>query len=79
MKTIPDDRRAWRGVTLQPAGACAGARPRQRSRRARRCSRAVTLPAAGAAKLTVTTPGWKDGADIDFKYTQYQGNDFPWP
>jgi len=37
----------------------------------------VTLPAAGAGKLTVTTPGWKDGADIDFKYTQYQGNEFP--
>lgn len=37
----------------------------------------VTLPNAGAGKLTVTTPGWKDGADIDFKYTQYQGNTFP--
>ncbi|MFT3723560.1 MAG: YbhB/YbcL family Raf kinase inhibitor-like protein [Hyphomonadaceae bacterium] len=37
----------------------------------------VTLPAPAAAKLTVTTPGWKDGADIDFKYTQYQGNNFP--
>ncbi len=37
----------------------------------------VTLPGAGAAKMTVTTPGWKDGADIDFKYTQYQGNNFP--
>lgn len=37
----------------------------------------VTLPNAGAAKLTVTTPGWKEGADIDFKYTQYQGNNFP--
>lgn len=29
------------------------------------------------AKLTVTTPGWKDGADIPFEYTQYQGNKFP--
>jgi para-nitrobenzyl esterase len=37
----------------------------------------VTLPAKDGAKLTVTTPGWKDGADIDFKYTQYQGNNFP--
>jgi para-nitrobenzyl esterase len=37
----------------------------------------VTLPAKDAAKLTVTTPGWKDGADIAFKYTQYQGNEFP--
>ena len=37
----------------------------------------VTLATAGAAKLTVTTPGWKEGADIDFKYTQYHGNAFP--
>jgi Raf kinase inhibitor-like YbhB/YbcL family protein len=37
----------------------------------------VTLPAKDGAKLTVTTPGWKDGGDIDFKYTQYQGNNFP--
>lgn len=37
----------------------------------------VTLATAGAAKLSVTTPGWKEGADIDFKYTQYQGNAFP--
>jgi para-nitrobenzyl esterase len=35
----------------------------------------ATHPAA--AKLTVTTPGWKDGADIPFEYTQYQGNKFP--
>ncbi|HOY78324.1 MAG TPA: YbhB/YbcL family Raf kinase inhibitor-like protein [Hyphomonadaceae bacterium] len=37
----------------------------------------VTLSAKDGAKLTVTTPGWKDGADIDFKYTQYKGNEFP--
>lgn len=37
----------------------------------------VTLPAKDNAKLTVTTPGWKDGGDIDFKYTQYKGNEFP--
>jgi Raf kinase inhibitor-like YbhB/YbcL family protein len=35
----------------------------------------ATHPAA--AKLTVTTPGWKEGADIPFEYTQYQGNTFP--
>jgi len=35
----------------------------------------VTNPAQ--AKLTVTTPGWKEGEDIPFKYTQYQGNHFP--
>jgi Raf kinase inhibitor-like YbhB/YbcL family protein len=28
-------------------------------------------------KLNVTTPGWKNGEDIPFKYTQYQGNAFP--
>lgn len=37
----------------------------------------VTLPAKDGAKLTVTTPGWKNGEDIPFKYTQYQGNNFP--
>lgn len=37
----------------------------------------VTLPAKDGGKLHVTTPGWKNGADIDFKYTQYQGNNFP--
>jgi Raf kinase inhibitor-like YbhB/YbcL family protein len=35
----------------------------------------VTLPAKD--KLTVTTPGWKNGEDIPFKFTQYQGNAFP--
>jgi Raf kinase inhibitor-like YbhB/YbcL family protein len=37
----------------------------------------VTLPAKSGAKLTVTTPGWKEGEDIAFRYTQYQGNTFP--
>jgi para-nitrobenzyl esterase len=37
----------------------------------------ATLPAKDGARLTVTTPGWKDGADIAFRYTQYQGNEFP--
>lgn len=37
----------------------------------------VTLPAKDGAKLAVTTPGWKNGEDIPFKYTQYQGNNFP--
>lgn len=35
----------------------------------------ATMP--GKEKLTVTTSGWKDGEDIPFKYTQYQGNNFP--
>jgi Raf kinase inhibitor-like YbhB/YbcL family protein len=37
----------------------------------------VTATNPAKEKLTVTTPGWKDGADIPFKYTQYQGNNFP--
>ncbi len=35
----------------------------------------ATMP--GKEKLTVTTSGWKEGEDIPFKYTQYQGNNFP--
>jgi para-nitrobenzyl esterase len=35
----------------------------------------ANLPAAG--KLTVTTPAFKDGADIPFENTQYRGNVFP--
>lgn len=37
----------------------------------------VTVTNPAKAKLTVTTPGWKTGEDIPFKYTQYQGNNFP--
>lgn len=37
----------------------------------------LTAPATAGGKLTVTTPGWKDGEDIAFRYTQYQGNSFP--
>lgn len=37
----------------------------------------VTTTNPAKAKLTVTTPGWKNGEDIPFKYTQYQGNEFP--
>jgi Raf kinase inhibitor-like YbhB/YbcL family protein len=37
----------------------------------------VTATHPAKSKLTVTTPGWKNGEDIAFKYTQYQGNTFP--
>src|SRR5690242_12764893 len=37
----------------------------------------VTVTNPAKIKLTVTTQGWKDGEDIPFKYTQYQGNEFP--
>jgi len=37
----------------------------------------VTLPAKDGAKPTETTPGWRHGEDIAFRYTQYQGNEFP--
>ncbi len=35
------------------------------------------LPAKGGAKLTVSSPAFKPGADIPFANTQYQGNVFP--
>jgi para-nitrobenzyl esterase len=34
-----------------------------------------TIPAK--AKLTVATPGWSNGGDIAFDYTQYRDNKFP--
>ena len=37
----------------------------------------LLAPAKGMAKLTVTTPAFKDGADIPFENTQYRGNIFP--
>ena len=37
----------------------------------------VEFPAKGGAKLTVTTPAWKDGGDIPYENTQYRGNVFP--
>ena len=37
----------------------------------------VTLPAKNNAKLTVTTPGWANNADIPYEYTQYRTNTFP--
>jgi para-nitrobenzyl esterase len=37
----------------------------------------TAAPAKGGAKLTVTSPGFKQMADIPFEFTQYQGNKFP--
>jgi para-nitrobenzyl esterase len=37
----------------------------------------VVLPAAGGAKLSVTTPAFSAGGDIPFENTQYRGNVFP--
>ena len=37
----------------------------------------TAVPAKGGAKLTVTSPAFKQGADIPFENTQYQGNKFP--
>ena len=36
----------------------------------------VEFPSKGSAKLTVTTPAWKDGGDIPYENTQYRGNIF---
>lgn len=37
----------------------------------------TNIPAKGGAKLTVSSPAFKHGADIPFENTQYQGNKFP--
>ena len=37
---------------------------------------AVTLPANGSAKLTVTSPAFRSGANIPYVNTQYRGNIF---
>jgi para-nitrobenzyl esterase len=37
----------------------------------------VSHPAKDSSKLTVTSPAFKDGADIPFENTQYRGNIFP--
>ena len=37
----------------------------------------TTVPAKDGAKLTVTSPAFKDGADFPFENTQYRGNKFP--
>lgn len=37
----------------------------------------VLLPAKNGAKLTVTSPAFKDGGDIPLENTQYKGNVFP--
>jgi para-nitrobenzyl esterase len=37
----------------------------------------VTLPAKGGAKLTVTSPAFKQMGDIPFENTQYRTNTFP--
>src|SRR6476469_10061643 len=37
----------------------------------------TNAPAKGSAKLTVTSPAFKNMGDIPFENTQYQGNKFP--
>ena len=37
----------------------------------------VTVTHPASESLTVTTPGWENGADIPFEYTQYESNTFP--
>jgi para-nitrobenzyl esterase len=37
----------------------------------------TNLPAKGGAKLTVSTPAFKDMQDIPYENTQYRGNKFP--
>jgi para-nitrobenzyl esterase len=49
----------------QPPAAAGPARPN------------VIVEYPAKAKLTVTTPAWKDGADIPYENTQYRTNTFP--
>jgi para-nitrobenzyl esterase len=37
----------------------------------------LTIPAKGGAKLMVSSPAFKEGADIPMENTQYKGNVFP--
>ncbi len=62
---------------LAPAAIAQGAPPPPEVEAGAELKAIVTLPAKDGAKLDVSTPGWADGADIDFKYTQYEGNEFP--
>ena len=57
-------------LTITPALAQPAAAPA-------RPNALVEFPAQGGAKLTVTTPAWKDGGDIPYENTQYRGNVFP--
>ena len=59
------------GALAQAPAAAPAADPQMRERAI------VRIPAKGGAKLTVTTPAWKDGGDIPFENTQYRGNTFP--
>ena len=38
---------------------------------------AAMMPAKSAAKITITSPAFAEGADIPFENTQYKGNTFP--
>jgi para-nitrobenzyl esterase len=64
------------GVMLAATAAFAQAPPPE-TEVALSMSALNTLPAKGGAKLTVTSPAFKQGADIPFANTQYQGNTFP--
>ena len=54
-------------------------RLRRRSKPARISLAIVTLPAMSDEfkEIDVMSGGWPDGGDIPFKYTQYEGNEFP--
>jgi Raf kinase inhibitor-like YbhB/YbcL family protein len=59
----------------QPVGGPAAAPPAVEPGQSMLAS--VTLPAANAPKLTVTTAGWQHNADIPYAFTQYRTNTFP--
>jgi len=66
----------WAALLLIPMSGFAQAPPPE-TEVGLSSSALVTLPAKGGAKLTVTSPAFKQMGDIPFANTQYQGNTFP--
>jgi para-nitrobenzyl esterase len=62
-------------LVLAWAGAARGQQPLTMGHATELAMKA--LPATTQSKLTVTSPSFKEGADIPYEYTQYRGNVFP--
>lgn len=58
-------------------GACSGRSAPEANEVAANNRALVLLPAKSGAKLSVTSPAFKDGGDIPLENTQYKGNEFP--
>jgi len=69
--------RSMIAILLVMPAACGGQSPPAATEIAASTRAMVTLPAKNGARLTVTTPAFRDGGDIPFENTQYKGNVFP--